>query len=124
MRDRRNNPHLRRCFGSLGWFRLSRIVRLDRIVAPVSSQVLNCSLMAAEGRSDRRTLHRIPSVVTFRRDALEGWPPSSGFRAKAPHAIRRGPATSLRQEQNALIRRVFAEGDHRVRYKTTYRQGT
>jgi NAD(P)-dependent dehydrogenase (short-subunit alcohol dehydrogenase family) len=33
----------------------------------------------------------------LRRDSSEGRPPSSRFRGKAPHPIRRGPATSLRR---------------------------
>jgi hypothetical protein len=51
------------------------------------------------GKYDRESLHRRPCLVAFRRDALEGLLPSSGFRAKAPHPIRRGPATSLRRER-------------------------
>jgi hypothetical protein len=41
MRDRRNNPHLRRCFGSLGLFRLSRIVSVHLgLFRPASSRIV------------------------------------------------------------------------------------
>src|SRR5277367_4958924 len=48
----------------------------------VSSRVSNCSWLAAEGKSDRETLHRRSCLVAFRRDASEDLPPSSRFRAK------------------------------------------
>ena len=70
-----------------------------RRMIPVSLRVSSCSLMGAEGKSDRRTLHRIPYLVALRRDVLEGLPPCSIFRAKARHPKRRGPATSLRRER-------------------------
>jgi NAD(P)-dependent dehydrogenase (short-subunit alcohol dehydrogenase family) len=75
----------RRCF----WPRMT----------PVSSRVSSCLLMAAEGKSDRRTPHRIPCLVAFRRDALEGLPPCSRFRAIETHPIQCEPATSLPRER-------------------------
>src|SRR5882757_9134449 len=48
-----------------------------RRMIPVSLRVSSCSLMGAEGKSDRRTLHRIPYLVALRRDVLEGLPPCS-----------------------------------------------
>src|ERR1700734_1034380 len=60
---------------------------------------------AKYGKHCRRPLGALKpaGLVTLRLGSSEGLPPSSGFRAKAPHPTRHEPATSLRRALKVRI---------------------